>query len=126
MIYGYPGGTNRYETSYGVKLKTEVENKAIVDLRDARLTLMMEQMEKDPAVRLKLASDYAGIANYWKFFSSGEAKQLLKYDVYGQKKKDEEKFITWREGQTVRIDLLLLSKSIRRMGAVHQEPLVHE
>ncbi len=26
MIFGYPGGTNRYETSYGVKLKTDVEN----------------------------------------------------------------------------------------------------
>jgi hypothetical protein len=59
---------------------------------------MMEQMEKDPAVRLKLASDYAGIANYWKFFD-GEAKQLLKYDVYGQKKKDEEKFMTWAKGK---------------------------
>jgi Peptidase S46 len=98
MIYGYPGGTNRYETSYGVKLKTEVENKAIVHLRDVRLALMMEQMEKDPAVRLKLASDYAGIANYWKFFD-GEAKQLIKYDVFNQKKKDEEKFIAWAKGR---------------------------
>ena len=24
MIYGYPGGTNRYETSYGVKLKIDI------------------------------------------------------------------------------------------------------
>lgn len=98
MIYGYPGGTNRYETSYGVKLKTEVENDAIVNLRDVRLKIMMEEMEKDPAVRLKLASDYAGIANYWKFFD-GEAKQLIKYDVYGQKKKDEEKFTAWAKGK---------------------------
>jgi hypothetical protein len=98
MIYGYPGGTNRYETSFGVKLKTEVENKAIVDLRDVRLHLMMQQMEKDPAVRLKLASNYAGIANYWKFFD-GERKQLIKYDVYGQKKKDEEKFTSWAKGK---------------------------
>jgi len=98
MIYGYPGGTNRYETSFGVKLKTEVENKAIVDLRDVRLKLMMEQMEKDPAVRLKLASSYAGIANYWKFFD-GERKQLIKYDVYGQKKKDEEKFTAWAKSK---------------------------
>jgi hypothetical protein len=98
MIYGYPGSTNRYETSYGVKLATDVTNNSIVRLRDARLKLMMEQMEKDPAVRLKLASSYAGIANYWKFFD-GEAKQLLKYDVYGQKKKDEEKFLDWAKGK---------------------------
>ncbi|HZY81800.1 MAG TPA: S46 family peptidase [Cyclobacteriaceae bacterium] len=98
MIFGYPGSTNRYETSYGVKLKTEVENNAIVNLRDVRLKLMMEQMEKDPAVRLKLASDYASIANYWKFFD-GETKQLIKYDVLGQKKKDEEKFLVWAKGK---------------------------
>jgi hypothetical protein len=43
-----------------------------------------------------LASSYAGIANYWKFYD-GETKQLLKYDVYGQKKKYEEKFIAWSD-----------------------------
>lgn len=98
MIYGYPGGTNRYETSYGVKLKTDIENPAIVVLRDVRLKLMFDEMKKDPAVRLKLASSYASIANYWKFFD-GEAKQLLKYDVYGQKKKAEEKFLSWAKGK---------------------------
>jgi hypothetical protein len=98
MIYGYPGSTNRYETSFGVKLATDVTNGAIVRLRDARLKLMMEQMEKDPAVRLKLAPSYASIANYWKFFD-GERKQLLKYDVYGQKKKEEEKFTSWATGK---------------------------
>ncbi len=98
MIYGYPGGTNRYETSYGVKLKTDIENPAIVGLRDVRLKLMFDEMKKSPAVRLQLASSYAGIANYWKFFD-GEAKQLLKYDVYGQKKKFETEFVTKGKGK---------------------------
>src|SRR5258708_5640850 len=98
MIYGYPGGTNRYETSYGVKLKAEIENPSLVGLRDVRLKLMFDEMKKDPAVRLQLASSYAGIANYWKFFD-GETKQLLKYDVYGQKKKAEEKFLSWAKGK---------------------------
>src|SRR5246500_5680 len=98
MIYGYPGGTNRYETSFGVKLKTEVENPALVNLRDVRLKLMKEQMVKDAAVKLQLASSYAGIANYWKFFD-GESKQLIKYDVYGQKQKDEGDFLNWAAGK---------------------------
>jgi hypothetical protein len=59
---------------------------------------MFEEMKKDPAVKLQLASSYAGIANYWKFFD-GETKQLLKYDVVGQKKKDEEKFNQWAKGK---------------------------
>ncbi len=94
MIYGYPGGTNRYEISYGIKLKTEVENPSLVDLRDIRLKAMHAQMIKDPAVKLKLADSYSGIANYWKFFD-GETKQLLKYHVFENKQADEAKFEAW-------------------------------
>jgi len=98
MIYGYPGGTNRYESSFGVKLKTEVENPSIVNLRDVRLKAMFEQMKKDPAVKLSLASSYAGIANYWKFFD-GETKQLLKHHVLEQKKQEEAAFEKWAQGK---------------------------
>jgi hypothetical protein len=98
MIYGYPGGTSRYETSYGIKLKNEIENPSLVGLRDVRLKLMYEQMIKDPAVKLKLADNYAGVANYWKFFD-GETKQLLKYKVYEQKQEIENKFNAWAKGK---------------------------
>ncbi len=98
MIFGYPGGTNRYETSYGVKLKTEIENPYTVSLRDARLKSMKAEMVKDPAVKIQLASSYAGIANYWKFFD-GESKQLIKYNVAAQKEKDEAAFATWAKGK---------------------------
>ena len=94
MIYGYPGGTNRYETSYGIKLKNEIENPSLVGLRDMRLKYMHEQMIKDPAVKLKLASNYAGVANYWKFFD-GETKQLIKYKVFDQKQAYENTFSQW-------------------------------
>ena len=98
MIYGYPGGTNRYETSNGIKLKNEIENPSLVGLRDMRLKYMHEQMIRDPAIKLKLASDYAGIANYWKFFD-GETKQLVKFKTYDQKKIYEDKFTTWAKGK---------------------------
>ena len=98
MTYGYPGGTNRYETSFGVKLKTNFENPALVELRDMRLKHMFEQMRQDPAVKLKLASSYAGIANYWKFFD-GESKQLLKYRIYERKQADEQVFQSWAKGK---------------------------
>lgn len=98
MIFGYPGGTNRYESSEGVKLKIEVENPSIVGLRSARLKYMFEQMKKDPAIKLKLASSYAGIANYWKFFD-GETKQLVKYNVLGEKQQQEAAFVKWAQGK---------------------------
>jgi hypothetical protein len=94
MVWGYPGTTNRYETSYGVALATEINNPALVKLRDVKLKYMMAEMKKDPATRLQLASDYAISANYYKFFG-GETKQLLKHDVFSQKKNAEETFIKW-------------------------------
>jgi Peptidase S46 len=98
MIWGYPGGTNRYESSYGIKIATDINNPTLVKLRDARLKYMFDEMKKDPAVKLQLASSYAGIANYWKFFD-GETKQLLKYDVFGQKQAVETKFNAWAKGK---------------------------
>ncbi|MBK7478128.1 MAG: S46 family peptidase [Haliscomenobacter sp.] len=98
MIFGYPGGTNRYETSYGVNLSTDINNPTLVKLRDMRLRYMFEEMKKDPAVKLQLASEYAGVANYWKFFD-GETKQLLKYDIAGQKKRTEDAFTAWAKGK---------------------------
>lgn len=94
MTWGYPGGTNRYETSMGVKLSIDINNPTLVKLRDVRLKYMFAEMQKDAGTKLKLASDYASIANYWKFFD-GETKQLLKYDVFGQKQKAEADFIKW-------------------------------
>lgn len=98
MIFGYPGGTNRYESSEGVKLKIEVENPSIVNLRSVRLKYMFDQMKKDPAIKLKLASYYAGVANYWKFYD-GETKQLLKYKVEEQKQTQESAFVKWAQGK---------------------------
>jgi hypothetical protein len=98
MIYGYPGSTNRYETSYGVKQKIDIYNPSLVKLRDMRLKYMFEQMKNDPAVKLQLAGEYASIANYWKFFD-GEAKQLIKYNIYDQKKTNEAAFLKWAQGK---------------------------
>lgn len=98
MIYGYPGGTNRYETSYGIKLKNEIENPALVGLRDMRLRYMYTEMIKDPAVKLKLAENYASVANYWKFFE-GETRQLKKFHTYESKQLAEQNFISWAKGK---------------------------
>jgi hypothetical protein len=98
MIYGYPGSTNRYETSYGVKQKIDIYNPSIVKLRDMRLKYMFEQMKSDPAIKLQLGAEYASIANYWKFFD-GEAKQLIKYNIYDQKRTSEAAFQKWAQGK---------------------------
>ena len=98
MIYGYPGGTNRYETSFGIKLKVDIENPNTVSLRDARLKFMLAEMMRDPAVKIQLAGNYAQVANYWKFFF-GETQQLLKHNVIGLKESEEAKFTEWAKAK---------------------------
>jgi hypothetical protein len=98
MIYGYPGGTNRYEISHGIKLKNEIDNPSLVHLRDIRLKFMYAQMIKDPSIKLKLAESYASIANYYKFYD-GETKQLEKYHVYENKQNAEAKFESWAKNK---------------------------
>lgn len=52
-------------------------------------------MVKDPAVKLKLAANYANVANYWKFFD-GESRQLKKFRTYEEKQQAyENKFAAW-------------------------------
>ena len=94
MIIGFPGRTNRYEFSHGVALATDLVNPNIVNLRDIRLKAWKEQMVQDEATRLLLSSDYASIANYWKFFD-GEAEQLKRNKVYNKKTAEEKAFSAW-------------------------------
>ncbi len=94
MIMGYPGRTTRYLTSYGVDLAINVSNPTVVKIRDKRLAIMREEMEKDPEVDLKYASSYASIANYWKYFI-GQTEQLKNLNVLSQKEREEDEFQEW-------------------------------
>jgi hypothetical protein len=96
MIMGYPGRTNRYETSYGVDLAVNEVNPSIVHLRDARLAIMRKYMRQDKAVNLKLASSYASIANYWKYFI-GQTEQLKRLNVVADKEAQEKSFNEWAQ-----------------------------
>jgi hypothetical protein len=94
MVFGFPGRTNRYETSMGIKLAIEKVNNGIVKNRDIRLKAWKEEMDKDVATKLNLASEYANIANYWKYYI-GQTQQLKRLKVYDLKVSRENDFKTW-------------------------------
>jgi hypothetical protein len=98
MILGYPGRTNRYEVSNGIQLAQDVVNPAIVKLREKRLGFMLKEMQKDPAVKINMAGEYAQIANYWKYFI-GQTEQLKKLKVYDEKIFGENQFRAWATGK---------------------------
>ena len=96
MILGYPGGTERFLTSYGVRYAIDVNNPSIVTIRRKKLDIMREDMDASNEVRIKYASKYARTANYWKYFI-GQTKGLKRLNVYGEKLALENQFRDWLE-----------------------------
>ena len=86
MVMGYPGSTDRYLTSFGVKEAVNVDQPARVMIRRTKLDIMDVGMEKDQKVRIQYASKYARTSNYWKYFQ-GQSHQLVKNKVQDKKKK---------------------------------------
>ncbi len=94
MIWGYPGTTNRYLTSYGVEYSNNDFGPALVDLLGKRLEIMKEDMDADREIGIKYASTYAQLANGWKYYI-GQIRGVKKLKVADQKRDVEEKFTKW-------------------------------
>lgn len=101
MIIGYPGSTDRYLTSWGVKLAIETSNPTIVKIREKKLGIMRQDMDADREVSIKYASKYAQISNYWKYFI-GQTRGLKRLKVLEDKQKIEADFSNWMNGDASR------------------------
>jgi len=94
MIMGYPGGTERYKTSYGVNYTMQVTNPVRVEVREKKLEIIGEYMASSQKARIQYASKYARSSNYHKF-SIGQNKGLKQLKVVAKKKAIEDEFISW-------------------------------
>ena len=94
MIYGFPGRTDRYLTSYGVKEAIEQSGPTIVDIRSKKLAIMKSFMDKSSKIKIQYAAKYAQTSNYWKYFI-GQSKGLKRMRVYEKKKEIEDNFRVW-------------------------------
>ncbi|MCX6235476.1 MAG: S46 family peptidase [Bacteroidetes bacterium] len=94
MILGYPGGTNRYLTSYGVTLAVEQNNPTIVKIRQEKLDIYKADMDASDQVRIQYASKYARVSNYWKYYI-GQTKGLKRLKIADRKREQEDQFKTW-------------------------------
>lgn len=91
MIMGYPGGTDRYMSSFGVKSAIETYNPTVVDIRAEKLNILNSYMSKDRAINIMYASKKARISNYWKYYI-GQTKGLKRLNVYEKKQEIESRF----------------------------------
>ncbi len=104
MIFGFPGSTDRYLTSYGIKSALEITNPQIVKIRDKKLSIMKEGMDADKKTKIQYAAKYAQTANYWKYYI-GQSKGLTRMNVYEKKIALENDFAKWVAEDTTRMKI---------------------
>ena len=94
MVLGYPGGTQRYMTSYEVDEVNSITHPNRVKVRGVRQEIMMADMQADPKVNIQYSAKFARSSNYWKF-SIGQKKGLERLKIADQKRALEQEFTTW-------------------------------
>jgi hypothetical protein len=91
MVYGFPGRTQEYLSSYAVDMIMNESDPLKVSLREKRLNIMNLDMLQSDAVRIAYADKYASVANYYKKWM-GEMNGLKKYDAVAKKQLFEKQF----------------------------------
>jgi hypothetical protein len=94
MVYGFPGRTQQYISSYQLQTTLEVTNPNRIAVRDERLRIMGEAMRSSEALHLKYAAKQSGVSNAWKKWK-GESKGLEAANGLQRKRDFENEFKTW-------------------------------
>ena len=92
MVFGYPGRTEEYLPAVAVEQIVNVLNPAKIGIRDVVLKTQDAFMRSNPEIKIKYASKYASVANYWKKWI-GETQGLKKSNAVAIKRAQEQKFI---------------------------------
>ena len=92
MVYGFPGRTQQYLTSYAVDYLINKNNPARIAMREVGLDIMEHHMGQSDKVRIQYAAKHARISNYHKKWI-GENRGLRKLDAIQRKKDLEVRFM---------------------------------
>ena len=93
MVFGFPGRTNQYLPSVAVEEIVEKQNPAKIKIRDTALKIIDKYMRSDESIRIKYASKFARVANYWKKWI-GESQGLKKSNAIAKKQAYEKDFLS--------------------------------
>lgn len=97
FVYGFPGRTQEYIHSEGVRYIEETGDPQKIMLRTLRLGIQKKYMSESQKVRIQYSSKNASVANAWKKWQ-GEVKGLRKMGTVKSKQEYEERFEKWAEG----------------------------
>lgn len=84
FVFGFPGRTTEYLPAIAVEKIMKEIDPARIAVRDVALKTLDEKMRTDDATRIKYASKFASVANYWKKWI-GEVEGLKKSNAVQKK-----------------------------------------
>ena len=96
MTMGYPGSTERYLSSYGIREMRDAQNSPRVQVRGIKQEIMLRHMRADEAVRIKYDSKFAQSSNYWKN-SMGMNKCIDSIGIIQQKEAYEKRIRQYQD-----------------------------
>ena len=97
FVYGFPGKTQEYIMSEGVRYVSEISDPAKIALRTMRLDAQRKYMSQSQKVRIQYSSKNAGVANAWKKWQ-GEMKGINRLGTVAAKQEYERRFARWAQG----------------------------
>ena len=97
FIYGFPGRTQEYIHSEGVRYIEEIGDPHKIHLRTLRLNIMNKHQSESQKVRIQYSSKNAGVSNAWKKWQ-GEVKGIKKMKTVQTKQEFEKAFDKWAQG----------------------------
>ncbi|WP_430810798.1 MULTISPECIES: S46 family peptidase [unclassified Carboxylicivirga] len=101
MTLGYPGHTQRFLSSYGVKEVKDVINPVVAEVRGIKQRIWEEAMAASDFTNIQYAAKYSESSNYWKY-AIGQNEALEKLTVIQNRKSKEQAFSEWAQADTTR------------------------
>ena len=100
MILGYPGSTQRYQTSAQLEQMLRLQDVSIA-CRTLRQEVLWKRMGEDPVIKLKYADKYADSSNGWKKWQ-GEKLSFQRLGLLDKKRQEEAAFQAWVDADSLR------------------------
>ena len=94
MTIGYPGSTNRYNSSNRIKSVMTNINEPRIQVREAKQAIWTNAMLADEQTRIRYASKYAHSSNYWKN-AIGQNRCINRVSLLPKRQAEETEFTKW-------------------------------
>ncbi|NDC40985.1 MAG: S46 family peptidase [Chitinophagia bacterium] len=125
MVYGFPGTTAEYISSYELKQVYNIYDPIAIAARTVKLGVWSKHMAAKREVYIKYTSKRAGVANGWKKWQ-GELKGLRANNTVGRKQQQEGQFARWAATRKAPSYARHILPALRKEAAKVNPLLIHE